>query len=511
MTRCALWACAAIAAVAAVLTLHDLGGADICFGNEAHDGMTVQLMVEQGELLSPLPGGIEPIAKPPLFHWTSTALHTLLGIHKVTPRSLRLAAALYAVAGVVLTMAFAWWALGPRGAVLAGLALVASHYYIEKGRLGRVDMTLTFFESLGIFSFAWWLDGGGVAEGSPAPTGSRRSLMLYLAALALGLAVLSKGPIGAIIPSLTILAYLAGRRRWKDLRALLRPGPIALGLIIASSWYVASYLTGYSQNPRHQLAIENYGRFVGALGTMPPWFYVGRAVMQSPVISAIAVIAVLLVLIPVLPLARELRNSSSGRVRTSVQLLATFWAVTFIFFSIAAYKSRVYLLPLYPSAAILVAWIVDRASEIRWGARLRAAYGVVCFALVVGIFFHLPWAAKRACEGREPAIAAQRVNEVVPRDRPLYLFGFSRWAYELQFHLHRDTGYIRRQAAIRSGIYVLLPAERWQSLARRLPANDPVLIYTDTEPKVVVVRTRDRPSPPGSAPAAAPNAGAREP
>ncbi|MGH7947598.1 MAG: ArnT family glycosyltransferase [Candidatus Binataceae bacterium] len=499
MSRFALWACAAISVLAAVLTLHKLDAADICFGNEAHDGMTVQLMVERGQLLSPLPGGMEPIAKPPLFHWTSTAIHRLFGIDKVTPWSLRLAAAFYGVAGVVLTMAFAWWALGPRRAVLAGLTLVASYYYIEKARLGRVDMALTFFESLGVFCFAWWLDRAPDSSGPAAGASSRRSKILYLAAFALGLAVLSKGPIGAILPSLTILVYLAGRRRWSELRELLSPGPIALGLTIAASWYVASYLTGYVQNPRYQLSVENFGRFVGALGTMPPWFYLDRAAIQSPVVSAIAIIAVLLVLIPRLPLARQLRDASSARARMSVELLATFWAVTFIFFSIAAYKSRVYLLPLAPSAAILVAWLVDGVAEIRWGTRLRLAYALICFALIVGIYFYLPYSTAGACDGRYPAIAARKINEVVPRDKPLYLFGFYQWAYELQFHLDRDAPYIRRGFASQPGIYVLLPAERWENLARRLPPYDVVLIYTDTDPKVVVVRTRAHPPPPGSA------------
>ncbi|MGH7864471.1 MAG: ArnT family glycosyltransferase, partial [Candidatus Binataceae bacterium] len=230
MIRYALAACTAIVILAAVLTLHDLGGADICFGNEAHDGMTVQLMVERGQLLSPLPGVNEPIAKPPLFHWTSTAIHRVLGIVKVTPGSLRLAAALYGIAGVALTMAFAWWALGPRLAVFAGLTLIASYYYIEKARLGRVDMTLTFFESLAIFTFAWWLDRDEGAAGTLGEQRGGRSKLVYLAALALGLAVLAKGPVGALVPSLTILVFLATHRRWNDLRTLLRPGPLALGL-----------------------------------------------------------------------------------------------------------------------------------------------------------------------------------------------------------------------------------------------------------------------------------------
>src|ERR1700730_15035394 len=92
--------------------------------------------------------------KPPLFHWTAVAIDRLAGFTKVTAFNLRLTAALYAIAGVILTIIFASTILGPNGAVLAGLILIASYQYIENARIGRVDMTLCFFETLALFVFA---------------------------------------------------------------------------------------------------------------------------------------------------------------------------------------------------------------------------------------------------------------------------------------------------------------------------------------------------------------------
>src|SRR5271169_5151875 len=146
----------AIALVIAVLTLHRLGAGDVCTGNEAVEGVLVQQMVEHGQLLFPVENGNIPMYKPPLFHWTAVAIDRLAGIRKVTAANLRLPSALYAIAGIILTIAFAATILGPDGALLAGLILTASYQYLENARIGRVDMTLCFFETLALFAFIWW-------------------------------------------------------------------------------------------------------------------------------------------------------------------------------------------------------------------------------------------------------------------------------------------------------------------------------------------------------------------
>src|SRR5208283_1356557 len=199
-------ALAPIIALAALLSLYRLGAADVCGFNEAVEGVFVQQMVEHGALLFPLDNSRAPLYKPPLFHWTATALDHLIGAKRVTPLNLRMTAALYAIAGVALTMWFACDFLGLAGATVAGLVLCGSYQYLENARVGRVDMTLCFFETLALFAFAWWLTPGrdddpslhlaGQVEARP-PAGD--AALRYLMAGALGLAVLAKGPVGILI------------------------------------------------------------------------------------------------------------------------------------------------------------------------------------------------------------------------------------------------------------------------------------------------------------------------
>src|SRR5216684_3754093 len=143
-------------AVIALLSIHRLDAADVCGDNEAVEGVFLQQMVEHGALLFPVENGRSPMYKPPLFHWTATALDRAAGIKKVTSFNLRITSALYATAGALLTMVFAYSVLGPCAAVLSGLILAASYQFIEEARIGRVDMTLCFFETLALFAFIWW-------------------------------------------------------------------------------------------------------------------------------------------------------------------------------------------------------------------------------------------------------------------------------------------------------------------------------------------------------------------
>ncbi len=512
------WRLAAVAVIlaTAAVALHRLDAAEVCGANEAIEGIFIQQMVEHGALLFPLENGNSPMYKPPLFHWTATALDRLAGARKVSAFNLRLPSALYAIAAVALTIAFAWTALGPSGACLAGLVLAASYQYMGEARIGRVDMALCFFETLALMACLWMLPAPRAApsaasaqaaaqSGIGAPARSGEIAMRYVFALALGLGVLAKGPVAIILPLAALGLFLLRERRLGELWDLFTPGSLFVAIVVSLSWYAACAMGARYGFLNRQLGSENFGRFFGALGAMPPWYYLKPLLLNSAPLSLFVPFAVAAALLPCgnsLPLSKgratersDARTANSSELESApgnpqeplppvpsgkgpgvrspasppapaaafaARLFATFWVVTVVFFSVAAYKRRAYLLPLWPPAAFLLAWGADVLARRARRARFApAALGAVCAAMVVFNFFYLPRHERAGCAGGSYAVAAARINRVVGGGEPLYLWGFEEDPAALLFYLDRTAPLIDGKLGDAPPGYVMVPAEVW--------------------------------------------------
>ena len=114
---------------------------------------------------------------------------------------------------------------------------------------------------------------------------------LYSLAAALGLGVLAKGPVGAILPGVSILIFMVVEHRGRQILTMLDPGAIILGAAIASSWYLACYFGGRFAFLNRQLDTENVGRFFGSLGAMAPWYYLKPVLLNSAPLSLLVPVA----------------------------------------------------------------------------------------------------------------------------------------------------------------------------------------------------------------------------
>ena len=485
------WRLAALAVVlvTAALMLHRLDAAEVCSANEAIEGIFVQQMVEHGALLFPLENGSAPMYKPPLFHWTATALDRIGGVRKVTAFNLRLPSAVYAIAGVALTIAFAWVPLGEGGAILAGLILAASYQYVSEGRVGRVDMTLCFFETLAIMSCLWMLPAEPVRE--PHELRSRDAALRYVFALALGLGVLAKGPVAIILPLGTIVIFLLRERRLGELRDLFTPGSLFVAIVLSLGWYVACAMGRRYGFLGRQLASENFGRFFGALGFMSPWYYLKPILLNSVPLSLFVPLAATAALRRPTDAARPPSSDEVRRTRArfDARLLATFWLLTVIFFTVAAYKRRAYLLPLWPSSAFLLAWGANEiARRSLWGRVARGALVALCIALIMFNFVYLPRREAAGCVGGSFQAAAAQINRTVGSDEPLYLYGFSDDPAPLLFYLDRDAPLIDGKLGDAPPGYVIVPETVWNENESEALDLKPVLNVDAGGEKLLLLR-----------------------
>ncbi len=476
---------AAVAALALLLLLHRLGAADVCGGNEAVEAVFVQQMTEHGSYLFPLENGRYPMYKPPLFHWTAAALNRALGITKVTSFSLRLPSVLYAAAGLILAMLFAGRILGVDGALLAGLTLAGSYQYITQGRYGRVDMTLTFFETLALLSFACW---AGPRRRAPGPE-RNGAAMQYLCAAALGLGVLAKGPVGALLPLAAMAAFALAERRVREILARLSPPAVAITLLTGSSWYAACYFGGRYAFLNRQIGSENFGRFFGSLGAMRPWYYAAPLLFNSGPLSLLVAVAVAAALMARraggLPASGDEGNP---RARAAVKLFAIFWLVTVVFFSIAAYKRRSYLLPLWPTSAVMLAWLI-RTAAARSGRRaVEWGYGALCAGLVVFNLVFIPSREVRECGGDSYRPAAREILRVVAPSEPLYLYGFKEEPAPLLFYLDRAAPELAGKLGDAPPGYIIVPAGVWAQKRGEALDLEPVLESSHGDRHLILLR-----------------------
>jgi 4-amino-4-deoxy-L-arabinose transferase-like glycosyltransferase len=486
LARAAL-AFAAVMLLGAILMLNRLGAAEVCNSNEAVEGLVVQQMVERGEILFPVLNGSAPMYKPPLFHWTATALAHLLGVHDVTELTLRLPSVLYALAGVLLTMVFVRGWLGVPSAVLAGLVLLGSYQYVDEARFGRVDMALTFFEALALFAFLWWSSSRNDRH-RPGASRRRETAAHYVFAIALGLGVLAKGPVGMLLPLLAVGTFLALEKRWDDLRALGSPGPVLLGLAVGASWYVAGYWSQRFDVLQRQIVDENFSRFLGGIATMSPWYYVKPLLLNSFPFSLLVPFAVVEALRSGAATQREqARDGNSAAPR----LLAIFWVVTVLFFSIAAYKRRAYLLPLWPAAAVLLVWWL-RARPVERARRLgEGAVAAACGVSMVFNLLYIPRAERVACHGARYRRAVSDIERIVPRGAPLYLHGFDGDPAPLLFYLDRTVPALAGTLADAPSGYVLVPEDEWMK-NRHSATLSPALAVTLSRHRLVLLESTPR-------------------
>jgi len=351
--------------------------------------------------------------KPPLYYWLAALAGAPGG--RVTELAARLPSALAGVFVVWLTMLLGTRMLGGGAGVLGAAILLTSWEFAYLGRRVQFDVLLTAFELVALASF-WWLDRG---------IGSARRHQIVLHA-ALGLAVLTKGPVGFLIPALTIAAFLFWERRPRDLRRAFPLWGLLLSVLPGLLWISAATALAPSGYAGTAVGENVIGRFFsGTSHVRPFWYYLWNFpvhflpwTLAWPVIFLVGRRSVF---------AAGADDSSSGarsEAKPSGVEAARAWrfllagiAVSLVFFSISAGKRSVYLLPIFPAAALLSAdallrWLVGRA-------RLPRAFGAGT-AVVLAVLLAVGAEAIAAGLGRPFLVPAERLAEL----RAPYLLAF---------------------------------------------------------------------------------------
>ena len=369
-----------VAAFASVLFLVGLGRRDLWGADEPRVAGITAHMARSGDPVVPRLNGRPFLEQPPFYYWIAAPIFTLLG---ESTYSTRLPSALAATTGVLLTFMLARkMGFSVLAACLSALVLGTFAEYWNLSHQCLVDMMLCLCITAAMLCFFQAV--------GPSP---RRNLWALGFVISLACALLTKGTVGLAIPVSALVVWLLVKRDFSLHAWLVLVLGSLLSTIPAAVWvhFLFEHLGTETAYPA--IVANNLGRFTGSYPqhAEPFYFYLVKAPPQFfPWILFLPVAVVFH--------ARQLRQRRSQ----SPSLFTLLWfAVPFLLLCISSGKRGIYLLPLYPAAALFIgqalgALIEGKDPPTAWFTVPAAVLtGAVCITplVFVGMFIHSrqPW------------------------------------------------------------------------------------------------------------------------
>ncbi len=334
-------------------------------------------MLERADWVVPMFNDQLRTHKPILLYWMQMACYTVFG---ETDFAARAASAFMASLAVFATYWLARKLIDAQAGFWSAAVLVTSLMFVVAGRAATPDACLVATSAIGIL--------GLVLHWQSAST----RLTAYAAAgyIALGLAILAKGPVGIVLPMIVVglwglcqviqasesplgSASLYSMFRfaqfrtvgvrflqlcWKVTRRLCVVRGLLIAVAVAAPWYIwvgirtdGEWLTGFFFE-------HNLGRAMAAMeGHRGGWWF-------YPAASLVGLFPWSLMLLPIcLWTAKHFRKKQFS---PAIQLGLIWMGVYMAIFTIARTKLPSYITPSYPGAALLVGGFLSQWARQQW-------------------------------------------------------------------------------------------------------------------------------------------------
>ena len=313
--------------------------------------------------------------KPPLLAWTTALSYRVFGVSEFATRLPSMVSSLLLIIVIMMAGSSLY---GFRAAFFGSVALLLAWGFSFQARYVTMDAMLSLFTTTTILASAL-----GIGANSKK---LRSRIWLLIAGVAMGLGILTKGPICLVLTLPTLLGwmFLSRMNSKRQIRGLLKY-VLAPAAAIALPWFVAMSIRT-PEFPWHFLWKHHVVRFTDAFNHEEPfWFY-------APVLWLFMFPASIL-----LPCAIRFVYSKREDLRSKrayqhgLLAIATIWTIGF--FSLSDCKLPAYILPAFPMIALLIGSAVDIefSRDLHWRTRFdklpkRIGIGVSLITLF-GILF----------------------------------------------------------------------------------------------------------------------------
>ena len=358
-------------------------------------------MLATGDWITTRLNGIKYFEKPPLQIWMTALAFKFFGLGEWQAR---LWTGLCGYLGIVLTGVAGARAFGRNAGISAAMILASCLFWAAMGHINTLDMGLAGGMTLTLAAML-------VAQGTALDATRRRRWMLACWA-GMAWAVLSKGLIGLALPGAVLIVYTLAARDWKIWTRLHLLAGLGLFFLLTAPWFILVSL----KNPEfaHFFFIhEHFQRFTSKVHHREGAWYYFLPILFAGLLPWLAASAQSLWAAR-RPDARDLMHGRDGIGNPfQPKMLLLVWSILiFVFFSVSGSKLPSYILPIFPSLALLLAVYLRHAPQRTWwlvGGSITAL-GVIMLALVP----KLPGFAKSAVDladyqASQPWVAAAAV------------------------------------------------------------------------------------------------------
>ncbi|MFH1406729.1 MAG: glycosyltransferase family 39 protein [Candidatus Omnitrophota bacterium] len=314
-----------------------LGERSLWDPDEPRYAQAAREMLETGDFITPTFNHELRFDKPPLTYWLITLAYKIFGVSEF---SARFFPALFGLGTIFLTYLIATVLADKKAGFISAAVLATSAEFAVLSRVCTPDIILCFFITLAVFLFL------------------KKRLILSFGAMAL--AVLTKGPVGLVLPALIFGMFIlfAKKREYAPPKDIFIGG--ALFLILALPWYylvISQHGKGYVESFFVFHHLERF--FSSEFHHSEPFYY------YIPMFLA-----------GFLPWSVFL----PWAIKNKPKLFLILWAaVPFVLFSLSKAKIPNYILPMFPAAAIMVGDFIEKR-------KLEKIFkGTVIFMIITGI------------------------------------------------------------------------------------------------------------------------------
>ena len=383
------WVLLACLGCGALLFVWQLGSTGLVDETPPLFAASARAMAETGDWLTPRVNGLPRYDKPPLIYWLMGLGYLVPGQELWNPLGTWAARLPSALASIAIMLALALtllrWPQGqtsPRRQQLQALAGALAFGLSPLNLLwGRLAVSDALFSALVAATLLLLWHTQARRQGEGAWRG------WWQGWVALGLAVLAKGPVAVVLVGLTMLAFglLQGDlgRQWRGLRPIAGLGITAA---IALPWYVAELAVEGKPYWDSFFGYHNLQRFTTVVNDhLEPWWFFGPMLVVASLPSTPLLL---------LGLGQALRRRAAAPELSLARFASCWLLVVLVFFTAASTKLPSYWIPATPAAALLTtlaAASLPQTRRARW--LLQGAWGVTLLlaALLATVLLASPW------------------------------------------------------------------------------------------------------------------------